>query len=456
MTINIKRLCIIFLVLLIGLSLYFFFSYDTTNESNHVERLTNIDISNRPRTVVSFSTIPSRTKYIADVIAKIKKQSFQPDMIYVCVPYYSKRMKQKYIIPKNMNFGNNVRIVRGKDYGPGTKLLGCIPYENDPETAIITIDDDQDYHPDTFKTLLGYGIVYSDKVCAFRTLDRNLIGTSCPNTNNIKSPDAFYAEGFAGVLYRRKFITKEMITFCQKLSKSCFVSDDLFLSSWMEINGVERIKICEFSNCTTNKEIDKNDALHRDKRTKVYDTCSEEMKTLIYRKESRRLLDEFNCIMGKNNIPYIIICGTLLGSVRDGDFIAEDHDIDILILKEHLEKYLELKDKFKQKGLRMGYSDNIHRLQFDKDNVNSYIDVFVYEKENDKYVDISKFNRKRWPREYYFEHEIFPICQYKIGDLIVSGPNKPITILERIYGDWETTRNSSGYFPKPTNNMDIN
>jgi len=416
--------------------------------------MTNIDLSNRPRTVVSFSTIPSRTKYIPDVIAKIRKQSFQPDIIYVCVPYYSKRMKQTYNIDINMNLGSNVRIVRGKDYGPGTKLLGCIPYENDPETVIITIDDDQDYHLDTFKTLLGYGIVYPDKVCAFRTLNRNLIGTTCSNTHNIKSPDAFYAEGFAGVLYRRKFITKEMIKFSQNLSKSCFVSDDLFLSSWMEINGVDRVKICEFSNCTTNEEIDKNDALHRDKRTKVYNKCSEEMKTLIYRKESSKLLAGFNRIMNNNNIPYVIMCGTLLGSVRDNDFIAEDHDIDVLILKENLQKYLDLKVKFKQEGIRMGYSDHIHRLQFDKDNVNSYLDVFVFEKEKNKYMSIDHFNRKRWPREYYFEDELFPIRRYQIGDITVLGPNKPIPILERVYGDWKTKRVSAEYFPKPNKTTD--
>ena len=411
-------------------------------------RITNkLNLSKRPRVVVSFSTIPSRTKYIKNVLQKLKNQTLQPDMVYICIPYYSKRLKTKYILSENIDFNDNITISRTDDYGPATKLLGCLNYENDPNTAIITIDDDQNYHPDTIKTLVSYSIYFPDKVCAFRTLTQDLYGTYCPEKSNITNPDAYYVEGFAGILYRRKFISDDMFEYFHNLSKNCFVSDDLVISSWMEINGIDRLKICDYQNVDTDEIIDSNNALHREKRDLVYSGCLKEMKILIYRKESSKLLKIFKNIMEYNNILYSVFFGTLLGAVREKDFIETDHDIDVMIFEQDLPKYLTLREQFEKAGIRMNYTDNIYRLEFSKRYVNSYIDVFVYRNKNGVFKDISKENRKRWPHYEYEADDLFPLKDYYIGDIKIKGPNEAEKILEQTYGDWQTPRDTDEYVP---------
>jgi len=229
--------------------------------------------------VVSFSTIPSRVEFIPNVVKEINKQSLKPDVIYACVPYYSKRLEKEYELPDFEYMGDNVRIIRCEDFGPATKLLGCVPYEDDPDTIIITIDDDQTYHKDVFKTLTGYGEEYPDSVFSFHAFSKELTPARCPIFKNIKSPKSFYIEGFGGVLYRRRFISPEMYSYFQhNLSRDCFVSDDLVISTWLEIEGIPRKKLCDILNVRgTKSEIDKNDALNKADREGVYSRCHKEM-----------------------------------------------------------------------------------------------------------------------------------------------------------------------------------
>jgi hypothetical protein len=283
-------IALILISILISICMYIY----TYKEKNTFPRMSleniNKNIRKRKnRVVVSFSTIPSRVKYIPKVIEEILKQNFQPDAIYVCVPYYSKRLKKQYILPVFEDMGDNVKIVRGTDYGPATKLLGCIPHENDPNTMIITIDDDQKYTPDIFKYLVSYGEEYPDSVISFDASDKNFGALGCPKTRNYQSPASFYAEGFSGVLYRRGFISEKMINYFENnLSKDCFVSDDLTISTWMEIQGKSRKKICDIGSPSKIKEdIDENDALHRLDRNGVYTICHKEMMELIKSNETQ-------------------------------------------------------------------------------------------------------------------------------------------------------------------------
>jgi hypothetical protein len=237
------------------------------------------------RIVLSFTSIPSRIKYIPDVLTRLKDQTFNVDCVYICIPYYSKRFKKVYDISSlsQFKFGENVKIVRCEDFGPATKLLGCIPYENDPNTLIITIDDDQKYASSMINTLVAYADYYPNYAIGFHGIEKDAV-TYTINIKNkdILSPLAYYLEGFGGVAYRRKFISKEMINyFNNHLTPECLFSDDLVVSKWLEIQGIKRLKICdEKNNSKTIKIVDDNDPLHKLKRIETYKKCAKNLEKL--------------------------------------------------------------------------------------------------------------------------------------------------------------------------------
>lgn len=239
------------------------------------------------RVVVSFTTIPSRVKYIPTVIERLKQQSLRPDITYVCIPHYSNRKNMKYDVPEGLDFGPKVKIVRCEDYGPATKLLGCIPYESDPNTMIITIDDDQKYPIDTIKYLVGYAEKYPDHRMSYSTLSEPHTSSKCYGGISTTGPNVKYMEGFSAPLYRRKHVITEMIDYfekqshdySEKQSHDCFVSDDLTISTWLNMQNVKMIRICGGMHPNIDFDIDKN-ALHRENRKGAYEKCSKEMLKL--------------------------------------------------------------------------------------------------------------------------------------------------------------------------------
>ena len=232
--------------------------------------------------VVSFTTIPSRLKFIPDIIDKLKKQTFQPTKIYVSIPYFSIRKNTEYKIPDNWNFDDNIIIVRSDDYGPGTKLLGCIPHVNDPETMIITIDDDITYDDNTFEILVNHGVKYPKSVICFNGLNDRMVGFECKNTDIASG--LYGIQGFGGVLYRRKFISDNMLKYFENLFTDidCFVSDDLTISKWLHIQNINIIKICDYihDHVKVDTKIDRFDALHTDNRDNSYKKCQQNLTLL--------------------------------------------------------------------------------------------------------------------------------------------------------------------------------
>jgi phosphorylcholine metabolism protein LicD len=53
-----------------------------------------------------------------------------------------------------------------------------------------------------------------------------------------------------------------------------------------------------------------------------------------------KILFDITEFLEKNNIPYHLEGGTLLGIVRDNDLLPWDHDVDLSISVEDLLKYL--------------------------------------------------------------------------------------------------------------------
>ncbi|MCJ7637329.1 MAG: LicD family protein [Nitrososphaeraceae archaeon] len=177
----------------------------------------------------------------------------------------------------------------------------------------------------------------------------------------------------------------------------------------------------------------------------------------------RGMLRDMHDLFTKYNITYWIDGGTLLGAVRHGNIIPWDDDADICILEEDEVQFTRLQPILQRMGYNISKSWCGYRIyplngvdikQFNrnwkwgegnKDIKNSevfdykfpFIDVFVVNRNNNKYNYADEKVRRVWPNCYHESINLFPLKEYKFSDFIVIGPNNPKPYLDRTYGiDW--------------------
>jgi len=151
----------------------------------------------------------------------------------------------------------------------------------------------------------------------------------------------------------------------------------------------------------------------------------------------------------KNNIKYIILGGTLLGSIRHRGLIPWDDDVDIGIIdKTDEEIYILLNNILNKYGLiiKKSIRGTLVKVQSPKSNrIN--IDLFPLIKQNNIYKFLPPYD-KIYKNEWFYENELYPIKQYKFGKLQVYGPNKAINYLNRAYPNWENINEKWNSFNK--------
>lgn len=259
-------LCVILVV--IAVAMYYAFKPVPEQPESFTER---------PRVVVSFTTIPSRLPYLAEVSSEISKQSFQPDAVYACIPTVSKRLKSSYDLT-DIKIPSNLTVVRTEDYGPATKLLGCLDFEQDPETIIVTIDDDVKYSPDLLKTLVKTAIENPTCRVGSRARDRYHKTKLKKNAKTFNNPDIMLL-GFGGIAYRRGMISDSARDWLQKLpdTDTCWRCDDITFDRLID-GGKIKVSNLVVTDATGTDHID---ALKDDKRDETYNSCFATMDSLV-------------------------------------------------------------------------------------------------------------------------------------------------------------------------------
>lgn len=104
-------------------------------------------------------------------------------------------------------------------------------------------------------------------------------------------------------------------------------------------------------------------------------------KTLDLKKAKKNLLD-IKDILDKHSISFGLIYGTLLGAIRENNFIEHDEDIDLSMLEEYKENLLAVLQDIIDAGFRVLRYDG-KLLSISRDN--EYIDFYFFKKTGSSY-----------------------------------------------------------------------
>jgi len=204
------------------------------------------------KTVVGFTTIPSRFDKLDIVLDSLSNQSKKPDMIYLYVPTFYKRFQINpdiSIVQSKIKKYDNVQIVQGIDYGPISKLFGSLLEENEPDSNIITCDDDCEYAEPWLENLVKEIEDNPHNPCGYRgrVFGQNLHykNTTCISSKSFPvRTKVDLITAVRGWAYKRKFFDASYIENWEISAKQhpfIFFNDDIWISGIFQKNGISRI-----------------------------------------------------------------------------------------------------------------------------------------------------------------------------------------------------------------------
>ncbi|MFC1593955.1 NTP transferase domain-containing protein [Candidatus Omnitrophota bacterium] len=155
----------------------------------------------------------------------------------------------------------------------------------------------------------------------------------------------------------------------------------------------------------------------------------------------------------KLSIRPFLTWGTLLGCVREGRFIKNDHDLDLAVLEDDFSRIVALKEAMVNKGFQVRI-ENQHKVSFIHPRCDHlYIDIDrVYEKKGQMVITNSDADDTN-NYSYYFSPDTFSgfkTVRFQDG-LEALIPQEPEKFLETVYGDWRTPQQKSHYLYGPLN-----
>ncbi len=208
---------------------------------------------------VSLTTIPSRINNIHLTIQSILSQTVKPDKIFLNLPINFRRFNNYLFTEeeiKKISY-KNLEVVRCRDFGPGTKIMGSLNKIKKNYDFVVLIDDDHEYHElfleiflDNFKKKQINYSFYLNKIF------------------NIKIGQC--ADGFLINSFFLDNIEKFYNNFVDR-NVNLFQDDDLWLALYLYIEKKTKIQnlIQEFNKLTNEKIVYRStinnsiDALHQ-------------------------------------------------------------------------------------------------------------------------------------------------------------------------------------------------
>jgi len=210
------------------------------------------------RIVASMTTMPDRYEKIVKTLRSLNNQTCKLDAIYLSLPAKSRRLNIDYP-PITDEINNLCTVVPCTDYGPMTKILGELLSEQDPETIIITFDDDYTYPNNLVELLLKHHNEYPNSAIGSSGMLLKHLCPFCaitPNENSFafrmakfytppegRKVDSLY--GYPGALYIRKFfpsrddLEKDFLKYAL-IDDNTYLNDDITISGYLSMHKIER------------------------------------------------------------------------------------------------------------------------------------------------------------------------------------------------------------------------
>lgn len=189
------------------------------------------------RFVISVTSIQSRLPKVKPVLQSIIDNT-TADMVYLSIDH-NIDVKKEWL-----PFDKRFQPIRCQDYGPITKILGVCEKEKDPETLILTLDDDNIVTQDIVKPFKDKSLKYPNSALSMSGFCHGrfpfVIQFVVDNKKDFKVD---WIQGAHGILYRRKFINNEEVLNYRKDYKLLFKNDDHKISAYMTEKGIDLISI---------------------------------------------------------------------------------------------------------------------------------------------------------------------------------------------------------------------
>lgn len=158
---------------------------------------------------------------------------------------------------------------------------------------------------------------------------------------------------------------------------------------------------------------------------------SYETATAIDKSIAKRNLLDFKKVLDQHHLTFLIMHGTLLGAIREHDFIKHDIDIDTCTMDE--EGLINVIPALAKVGLKLCRFENNMLYSFIRDNV--YIDVYIVnELEGLIKPFYVRYLHRIIPRKYFKNHRTM---EFQGENFNI--PNHALKLLEFWYGkNWRT------------------
>ncbi|CAM9230948.1 unnamed protein product, partial [Ectocarpus fasciculatus] len=209
------------------------------------------------RIVVSLTTIPGRFRGVQDTLQSMLDQDIDVDAVYLHVPMmHGVRFgSASEALPDSVHelakkFPRLIINRNCSDYGPATKLIPTLELELNPDTLIITVDDDMIFKRTAVRTLVRHHINSPDTVFsnAGQIIDFASDGPASSLGISVRSADLWkdgvypidILEAFMGAIYRRDFFDLEEM---KRIPKECLYTDDIWVSANLAARGIPRVKL---------------------------------------------------------------------------------------------------------------------------------------------------------------------------------------------------------------------